>query len=153
MTLAEFFNNDRELALHCKTKEQAEIFAKQAHKLKRRWHDKQLYIQDDKWNFYCEETCYDNNGFFADCEYYSDEGIEIIDFDEITFTNDEKKNKTITNRKKLAAVLETVLDRHFSCSDLVDDDMPSFICHDKDELLEDIVNTLSRIGITLKKGA
>lgn len=58
------------IAVHCKTIEEANDFCKQMHKHGMRWSSGQSYLNCNHWDDYKLNTCYSNIGCFGDYDYY-----------------------------------------------------------------------------------
>lgn len=74
----EFLNKRNNIAVHCKTKSEAEEFCKEmdAHGLK--WCDRTSYIGNLEWNSYKESTCYTNGGEYCCLDYFKRERVWTI---------------------------------------------------------------------------
>ena len=79
MTLNDFWKSKKQLAINCKTEEQAKIFCMVSHTLDETWCDGTYYLDKDYWKVYKEKTCYYNDG-----TYGINEGEEgVLNFDDI----------------------------------------------------------------------
>lgn len=88
MTLKEFFESGQLLAIHLKTKEQADVFSKEANKLGKKWNSGDSYLEFNHWDINKEKTCYDNEGLFADILYYNIlEKCKVLNFEDIEWGN------------------------------------------------------------------
>lgn len=84
MTLKEFFESKQLLAIHLKTKEQADIFSKEADKLGKKWNSKDSYLEFNHWDINKEKTCYDNEGTFETvCFYKGLNKCKVLNFEDI----------------------------------------------------------------------
>lgn len=60
-----FMNKDNNIAVHCKTEEEAIDFCKKMDKLGMRWTSGEYYSTNNNWKTYKGRTCYTNNGYFG----------------------------------------------------------------------------------------
>lgn len=101
ITLEEFWNNKEELAIHCRTEEQAKTLCKAFDRMGRRWQSGCRYIDKTNYWYYETETCYSNDGTYTEVENCWNCDIKIYKFEDIilpeiseepkwTFTEDEK---------------------------------------------------------------
>ncbi len=82
--------------VHCPTKELAYIFLKEANKHGYKWHDEDSYLENDQWNIYKKQTCYNlYTGSFANIDFYKKLHYEIIKFK--SFRQTYLLNKLSTN--------------------------------------------------------
>ncbi len=75
-----FMNTSNKLAVHCKTEEEAIDFCKQMDEHGLKWRDGDNYLEINHWGRYKEETCYSNNGTYADLEFYKKENYTILEW-------------------------------------------------------------------------
>lgn len=106
MTLKEFFENNQLLAIHLKTKEQADVFSKEADKLGKKWGSENSYLEFNYWDEYQEKTCYDNENEYQEFSYYHEiEKCKILKFEDIEW--EELKMSDFTKKDiKNGAVVE-----------------------------------------------
>lgn len=113
MTLKEFFESKQLLAIHLKTKEQADIFSKEADKLGKKWISKSSYLEFNYWDTYNEKTCCDNQGLYADILYYDIlEKCKVLNFEDIEW-EEEKMNNFTKKDIKNGAIVELRNGEHF----------------------------------------
>lgn len=105
MTLKEFFESPQLLAINLKTKEQADIFSKEADKLGKKWCDEDSYLKYNLWDMDKEETCYDNEGRSADIFYYNSlKKYKVLNFEDIEWEELKMDNFTKKDIKNGAVV-------------------------------------------------
>ncbi len=67
--------------VHCPTEELAIEFLKEAHRHGYKWRYGRSYLKNSDWGIEKEETCYNLSfGSFADVNYYTKLGYEIVEF-------------------------------------------------------------------------
>ena len=87
----EEFKASDNIAVHCKTEEEAKDFCKQMHEHGMKWTNGESYLKTTNWgNNYEEETCYEADGTYADAEYYEKENYTILEWS--NYMNAEKEN-------------------------------------------------------------
>lgn len=75
-------------AMHCDTKDKADVFLRYLDSCGRRWIGGKSYLVDDYWETYEEETCYAfNTGQFGSCSYlhstiFNPDQWTILEFDD-----------------------------------------------------------------------
>ena len=110
MTLKDFFENPQLLAINLKTKEQADIFIKEADKLGKKWLSGASYVDCDFWGCYKGATCCDNQGLYSDILYYGnlDESrqCKVLKFEDIEWEKLKMNNFTKKDIKN-GAIVET----------------------------------------------
>lgn len=74
-----FLNKDNKIAVHCKTKEEAEDFCEKMDALGLTWIDGCSY-KDSKWSNSDGEICYSNRGWHGLYDCYKKEGYEIFEW-------------------------------------------------------------------------
>lgn len=82
ITIDEFFNSKKEVAIRCKSERCAKILLKIFKSAGRKWSDGDEY--DPEINFWFdseEDTCYSNGGRIADCSKFN----EVYDFEDVDF--------------------------------------------------------------------
>ena len=108
MTLKEFFESKQLLAIHLKTKEQADIFSKEADKLGKKWSSGANYVDYNFWDEYEGKTCYTNRGCFSFISHYenSDENLQckILNFEDVEWGKEKMNNFTKKDIKNGAVV-------------------------------------------------
>lgn len=88
MTIKEFFEAKEQMAIHCKTRRQAEILLAKFHKSGHRWQNGDKYnARNTRWDFYRCQTCYSNRGNYGTMGFYA-QFCEVIPFDNIELNPD-----------------------------------------------------------------
>ena len=65
ITLNEFLNSKKRIAIHCNSKEKAKKLLVAFDLLGKKWCDGESYLNESNWDVYYEDTCYSNAyGFF-----------------------------------------------------------------------------------------
>ena len=75
-----FMNRNYPIAVHCRTEKEAEDFCREMHEHGLTWCNKGSYLKCNEYNTYKEETCYTNEGMFADRNFYIRNGYEILEW-------------------------------------------------------------------------
>lgn len=79
--------------MHCKTKEEAEIFCKYLHSIGRTWSTGDAYLLENYWDRYEEATCYSfNTGTYCNKTYYKREGYTILEMEDFIEEKSKKMN-------------------------------------------------------------
>lgn len=87
ITLTDFWNSKAELAIHCKTEEQADTLLQAFDRLGKKWSSGSSYLKDNNWGEYKEETCYTNSGSYSPYDYYRTYNYTIYEFDDVDLEN------------------------------------------------------------------
>ncbi len=88
ITLTQFFDTKKEiLAIHCDTEEKANKLLEAFDKLGKTWCDDTSYLSSNEYYFYKDETCYSNQGGYAERDFYKKNSFKIYEFDEIDLEN------------------------------------------------------------------
>ena len=75
-------------AMHCKTREEAEIFCNYLANHNRYWRGGSSYFCHAQWSYYKDTTAYAfNRGQFSPCDYYEDNGYKILEFSDFDWSN------------------------------------------------------------------
>lgn len=83
--------------MHCKTKEEAEIFCKYLHSIGRTWNNGDSYLSKSYWDRYKESMCYSfNYDVYCDKQYFEKEGYNILEMED--FMSDTMSNKDRINK-------------------------------------------------------
>lgn len=77
----EFLNND-EIAVRCKTEEEAWDFCKQMHEHGRKWNSGESYLCKIKW-LYQENTVYFSDGTLADIDYCERHKCQLVEWSDV----------------------------------------------------------------------
>lgn len=84
ITLSEFWNSEKELAIHCNTEEKAKKLLMAFDKLGKKWCDGDSYLADD---CYRQDVCYDNNCEHGYYGYYKTAKYKIYEFEDVDLEN------------------------------------------------------------------
>lgn len=92
----EFKDKDNNIAVHCKTREEAEDFCKKMHEHGMKWISGRTYIQSmTHYNVYKEKTCYANDGMYSSYDFFKEEKYQILEWSNYMkkeFTKSDLKN-------------------------------------------------------------
>ena len=83
MTLKEFWESSKMLAIHCETEEQDKIFCEESDKLGKKWINGESYLEVNQWKNYRENTCYDNKNQYTEKSWYLEENYKVLSFEDI----------------------------------------------------------------------
>ena len=85
ITLNEFFESRKKLAIHCDTEEKANLLLKAFDKMGKKWCDGGSFLEkNDLVLEMCkEETCYSNDGRFGRKGLYRDMDYTVYEFEEV----------------------------------------------------------------------
>lgn len=84
ITLKEFLNSEKRLAINCDTLEKADIYLAALDK-------KVSSLLDTAWFVYEEKTCFINKTSYANISYCRHNRIKIYKFEDVIFEEDELK--------------------------------------------------------------
>lgn len=83
--------------MHCKTKEEAEVFCRYLDSIGHKWITGDSYLLKNNWDKYEKLMCYNfNKDVYSDKQYYEEEGyiiLEMEDFMSDTISNKDRINK------------------------------------------------------------
>lgn len=83
ITLSEFWNSKEKLAIHCNTEEKANKLLKAFDKLGKRWGVKDSYLERNFWEYFREDTCYDNTNKYSFIKFYKKDSYKVYEFEDI----------------------------------------------------------------------
>lgn len=83
ITLIEFWNSKKPLAIHCDTEEKAKILLKAFDKLGKKWHSGESYTKESYYNDHLCSTCYSNHRKYSDCDYYKKCNYAVYEFEDV----------------------------------------------------------------------
>jgi hypothetical protein len=83
MTIEEFFNPRRKLAIHPGSKKNAKALCKAFDKKGHTWWNEDRYTEHNEYDMQKDETCYDNKGDFDSVDDYEKLGYMIIEFKDV----------------------------------------------------------------------
>lgn len=106
-----FKDKKNRIAVHLKTQEECDEFSKMLDEHGMKWCNNCSYLEDNKWYFYGEKTCYTNYGFFSPLSFYKAENYHILEFSdyfknetkEINKEGENKMNSITVNMENLTA--------------------------------------------------
>lgn len=75
-----FLNKDNKIAVHCKTKEEAEDFCEKMDALGLMWSNGTSYKENSGWEDFRREIYYGNTGGYTFSDFYKEEGYEIFEW-------------------------------------------------------------------------
>lgn len=85
MTIKEFFatgtNPNMRYAIHCDTREKAQLLCEQFRRYDYKWHDGESYA-DDRWASHGRSSCYCSDGYVESITWFSTDRWKIVEFDE-----------------------------------------------------------------------
>ena len=86
ITIKDFWNNDKKIAIHCNTEEKANELCKTLDKNGMSWLrglGSDRYIDFNGWFRYQERTCYSNAGGYGSINFYIEEEAKIYEFEDV----------------------------------------------------------------------
>lgn len=83
ITLKEFWNSKKHLAIHCNTKEKAEKLLEAFDKLGKKWFSGYSYLVINCWDYYKKNTCYDNMNSYTSINRYKAHDYTIYEFEDV----------------------------------------------------------------------
>lgn len=92
ITLRDFWNSKKPLAIHCDTEEKANKLLEAFDKLGKEWISGLSYLAANCWETYKENTCYCNTNAYSSVDYYKSKKYKIYEFEDVIF---EKETKTL----------------------------------------------------------
>ena len=90
ITLIEFWNSEKELAIHCNTEEQAKKLLKAFDKMGKKWNGGDSYLKETEYEQFKNETVYFNDRTYfirAYCEYFK---VPMYEFEEVDLEDYEE---------------------------------------------------------------
>ena len=87
ITLKEFWESGRDLAIHCDTEEKAKILLKAFDKLGKKWSVGKSYLEQNLWSIYNRQTCYNNENKFCYYNFYKERNYTIYEFEDVDLDN------------------------------------------------------------------
>lgn len=85
ITLTEFWNSNKLMAIHCDTEEKANKLLEAFDKLGKKWRDEKSYLdlKQNRWSSHNNFTCYSNNCGYASIDFYKEDGYTIYEFEDV----------------------------------------------------------------------
>lgn len=77
---SEFKDTNNIIAVHCKTKEEAEDFCKKMHEQGMKWNDGKTYLGHTNFDSYFDQMCYYGDGEYSRLKYAKEKGYEILEW-------------------------------------------------------------------------
>lgn len=75
-----FCDKSNDIAVHCKTEEEANDFCKQMDLHGLKWSSGESYLKVNNYGWSQSETCYSNKGEYDEVEYYEDHNYRILEW-------------------------------------------------------------------------
>ena len=102
ITLKEFWDSKKLLAIHCSTLSQAKKFMVETNKLKKfcivkkEFEKRDKYTRNNKWQWidYKEKTSYTNDELYGSIDFVKKEGYKVLEFDNIIFEDSDEPSHT-----------------------------------------------------------
>lgn len=93
ITIEEFWNSKKKIAIHCDTEEKANKLLKAFDKLGKKWAYGDSYLEKNCWNGYEEYTCYSNNNGYTSINWYKKNDYKIYEFEDVIIEEKKMKRK------------------------------------------------------------
>lgn len=104
MTIKEFFESGKNLAIHCDTEEKAGKLLEAFDKVGYKWRTGYSYYADlTCWDMYKKDTCYSNGGGYGEIDWYKSKKYQILEFEEVEF-EDASENKEGEKMKRQVSI-------------------------------------------------
>jgi len=87
----EEFKASNNIAVHCKTEEEARDFCKQMHERGMEWIDGETYLSNTRWGSYTNTTHYYPDGYYSSNTYAEENNYTILEWS--NYMNEEKENR------------------------------------------------------------
>lgn len=87
ITLSEFWNSEKELAIGCNTEEKANRLLKAFDRLGKMWSSGNSYLEYNCYTGYGESTYYTNTGMYCDKNIARDRTCHIYEFEDVDLEN------------------------------------------------------------------
>ena len=101
ITLKEFFDCEKKLAIHCDSEWKAKQLLRAFHKMGKHWRDGKSYLDKSCWEVYYEETCYSNNGGYDGLDWLTEHYDAVYEFEGVYLPNDEDIATAMAKLKKV----------------------------------------------------
>ena len=76
----EFKNKDNEIAVHCKTEEEAKDFCRQMHGQGMKWRNGGSYLKNTNYDMFNERTCYYGDGEYSSLDFAENHNYKILEW-------------------------------------------------------------------------
>lgn len=101
ITLEEFWNDKKGLAIHTRTKEQASLLCEAFKKMDKKWYKSpDIHIHDRAWEIHGEKGCYTNFGQFGNIDKLKFYGYKIYEFENVDLTVNVKEEAKADKTKE-----------------------------------------------------
>ena len=90
------------MGIHLPTLESTNFLSLKLNEAERRWCTKERYTDVSHWETYAENTCYFNDGTYADMDFSLTNGFKILEFSDIDFTKFNSRRQTL--KRKIDAI-------------------------------------------------
>lgn len=91
ITIKEFWNSKKKLAIHCNTEEKADKLLEAFDKFGEKWKSGNRYTKFNCWCDDFENTCYSNTNRYSSIDSYKRRGYTIYEFEDVIFEEDDDK--------------------------------------------------------------
>lgn len=78
----EFKDEKNNIAVHCKTEEEAKDFCKQMHGQGMKWHNGESYLKNTIYDMFNERTCYYGDGKYSSLDFAEKCNYKILEWDD-----------------------------------------------------------------------
>lgn len=98
----EFKDEKNNIAVHCKTEEEAKDFCKRMHEQGMEWRDGESYLECTEYGKYLSETCYTGHGEFASYDFYKEREYKISEWSDCMdkeFTKADLKDGMVVEQR------------------------------------------------------
>lgn len=82
ITLKDFFESDKKLAIHCDIEEKAKKLCKAFDKMGKKWNSGNSYLETN-WSYFLDKTCYLNSRIICDTMFCKYKKYKVYEFEEI----------------------------------------------------------------------
>lgn len=108
MTIKEFFESSKKLAIHCNSKEKAKKLLRAFDTANYKWFSGARYTEENNWDTNGKETCYSNRNRFCDKNFYETMGYNILEFEDIEFEDIEFEDNELSKEKLIEIIQEKI---------------------------------------------
>lgn len=85
------FKGSANIAVYCKTEEEAKQFCKLMHEHGMTWRNEETYLNNTSWGTFKERTYYNGNGAYGEIDWINNHvgytllSFDLLDFEELPF--------------------------------------------------------------------
>ena len=108
ITIKEFWESKKSLAIHCKTEKEAIKLLEEFDKFGKRWLSHEQYTSYTCWERYRKNSCYDNINQYSTINYYKNHNYKIYEFEDIIFEDKQMISLEEYLNKKQIEVLKVI---------------------------------------------